>query len=162
MTSRTLWRVVVLCSVLLAAEALYDVFSLKNEDLRDACFDYLKKGGSYSRGPISLLSGYDIALTRDTLRCNTLIGLLVRLPQHLTPTIRAAVPLLRRGLVRCVQEYRISAHTTARVAGCSHVARSGVHHSAPAAQGEPQRRYVADVRCYAGVVCRITCRVLCQ
>lgn len=37
--------------------ALYEVFSQKNDDLRDACFKYLQNGGSWARGPISLLSG---------------------------------------------------------------------------------------------------------
>ena len=43
------------------ANALYNVFcqgeSAAHEEMRQACFDYLKLGGMYSAGPVSLLSG---------------------------------------------------------------------------------------------------------
>lgn len=43
------------------ANALYKVFcstgSMAHEEMRQACFDYLKLGGMYSAGPVSLLSG---------------------------------------------------------------------------------------------------------
>ena len=43
------------------ANALYRVFcstgSTAQEEMRQACFDYLKLGGMYSAGPVSLLSG---------------------------------------------------------------------------------------------------------
>lgn len=43
------------------ANALYKVFcsdgSVWREEMRKACFDYLRLGGSYSNGPISLLGG---------------------------------------------------------------------------------------------------------
>lgn len=43
------------------ANALYSVFKYTNseahEELRQACFDYLKMGGMFSKGPIGLLSG---------------------------------------------------------------------------------------------------------
>ena len=37
------------------ANALYKVF--RNEDLKDACFEYLNKGGEKSTGPLSILAG---------------------------------------------------------------------------------------------------------
>ena len=37
------------------ANALYEVFS--HENLKDACFQYLQRGGNYSKEPISILSG---------------------------------------------------------------------------------------------------------
>lgn len=39
------------------ADALYDVFGSKYASLREACFDYLSRGGERSAGPIRLLSG---------------------------------------------------------------------------------------------------------
>lgn len=39
------------------ADALYQVFHQKHEDMRQGCFDYLAKGGWYVAGPISFLSG---------------------------------------------------------------------------------------------------------
>jgi squalene monooxygenase len=41
------------------ADALYGV--MRNEDLKTACFDYLKRGGAYAEEPVSLLS----AISRD-------------------------------------------------------------------------------------------------
>ncbi|MCW5907099.1 MAG: FAD-dependent monooxygenase [Chitinophagales bacterium] len=41
------------------ADALYGV--MRNEDLKEACFNYLKRGGSYSQEPVSILS----AVSRD-------------------------------------------------------------------------------------------------
>lgn len=41
------------------ADALYEVFS--SPDLKDACFNYLSKGGKYVSGPVSILS----AVSRD-------------------------------------------------------------------------------------------------
>jgi squalene monooxygenase len=41
------------------ADALYGV--MRNADLRQACFDYLKRGGNYSAEPVSILS----AISRD-------------------------------------------------------------------------------------------------
>jgi len=45
------------------ANALYAVFCSSGdtsmEEMRQACFEYLKLGGSYARGPIALLSGLD-------------------------------------------------------------------------------------------------------
>lgn len=52
-------------SINILANALYDVF--KHEDLKEACVNYLQKGGNYSQGPVSLLSG----LNRDS---NVLMG----------------------------------------------------------------------------------------
>ena len=37
------------------ANALYKVF--RNEDLKDACFEYLQKGGEQASGPLSILAG---------------------------------------------------------------------------------------------------------
>lgn len=37
------------------ANALYKVF--RNEELKEACFEYLKKGGKQSTGPLSILAG---------------------------------------------------------------------------------------------------------
>lgn len=39
------------------ADALYGVFASKNEDLREACFTYLNKGGFFADGPTRFLSG---------------------------------------------------------------------------------------------------------
>ena len=50
-------RVAPACAINTLASALYDVFSFSNQDLREGCYEYLKNGGSYSLGPISLLSG---------------------------------------------------------------------------------------------------------
>lgn len=47
-------------SINILANALYDVF--KHPQLKEACVQYLQKGGHYSEGPVSLLSG----LNRDT------------------------------------------------------------------------------------------------
>jgi len=45
------------------ANALYKVFTKSEnsgmEEMRKACFQYLKLGGGYARGPIALLSGLD-------------------------------------------------------------------------------------------------------
>ncbi|CAN5302042.1 hypothetical protein BH09BAC1_BH09BAC1_06570 [soil metagenome] len=41
------------------ADALYEVFS--SPDLKDACFNYLNRGGNYVKGPVSILS----AVSRD-------------------------------------------------------------------------------------------------
>jgi squalene monooxygenase len=37
------------------ANALYEVFT--NDELKDACFEYLQKGGEQATGPLSILSG---------------------------------------------------------------------------------------------------------
>ena len=37
------------------ANALYKVF--RNDDLKDACFEYLEKGGEKATGPLSILAG---------------------------------------------------------------------------------------------------------
>eukprot|EP01102_Stenamoeba_stenopodia_P004746 TRINITY_DN1508_c0_g1_i3.p2 TRINITY_DN1508_c0_g1~~TRINITY_DN1508_c0_g1_i3.p2 ORF type:complete len:502 (-),score=108.56 TRINITY_DN1508_c0_g1_i3:1968-3473(-) len=44
-------------SINILSVALYDVFSERFSDLREACFSYLKMGGFFCRGPISLLAG---------------------------------------------------------------------------------------------------------
>jgi squalene monooxygenase len=46
-------------SINILADALYKVLS--NDDLKNACFNYLKRGGNYASEPIAILS----ALTRD-------------------------------------------------------------------------------------------------
>lgn len=44
------------------ADALYQVFRVESEELREACFSYLSLGGTFAQGPITLLAG----MTRDS------------------------------------------------------------------------------------------------
>lgn len=89
------------------ADALYGV--MKNEDLKQACFNYLKRGGNYAQEPVSILS----AVSRDVKLLirhffavavygvkNTLTGFpswrgVKRSYQLLADSVKIIMPLLR-------------------------------------------------------------------
>jgi len=60
------------------AGALYKVFSASpdqaRKELRQACFDYLSLGGSFSTGPVALLSGLNPRPLSLVLCCGNIWG----------------------------------------------------------------------------------------